>query len=75
MRPEEIVLPDNIDEMIAIARKEGKKFPHLRLDMYSVNGKVYVGEYTFYSNGGFINIYFEEFSQQLADRIDISKIK
>lgn len=75
LRPEEIVLPDNIDEMIAIARKEGKKFPHLRLDMYSVNGKVYVGEYTFYSNGGFINIYSEEFSQQLADRIDISKIK
>ena len=75
LHEEEIKLPDNIDEMIAIARKEEKKFPQLRIDMYNVDGKIYVGEYTFYANGGFINIYSDEYSQTLADRIDIEKIK
>lgn len=75
LKEEEIILPDTFKEMCEIARKEGKKFPHLRLDMYSIDGKVYVGEYTFYSNGGFINICSEEYAQTLADRIDIEKIK
>lgn len=70
----DIVLPDNIDEMIEIARQEGKRFPHLRLDMYSVNGNIYIGEFTFYSNGGFINICSEDYSQLLADKIDINQI-
>lgn len=71
----EIKLPNNIDEMINIARQEGRNFPHLRIDMYSVNDRIYIGEYTFYSNGGFINIYSQEYSQMLADKIDISKLK
>ena len=70
----EIKLPVNIDEMIKIAREEGKKFPHVRLDMYNIDGKIYIGEYTFYSNGGFINIYSEEYSQMLADKIDLNRI-
>lgn len=72
---DDIKLPSNIDEMIDIARKEGQKFPHLRLDMYNIDGKIYIGEYTFYSNGGFINIYVDEYSQMLADKIDITRIK
>lgn len=73
--PEEIKLPDNIDEMIAIAEEQGKKFPCLRLDMFNVDGHIYIGEFTFYPNGGFINIYSEEYSQKLADMIDINSLK
>ena len=73
--PEEIKLPDNIDEMIAIAEEQGKKFPCLRLDMFNVDGHIYIGEFTFYPNGGFINIYSEEYSQKLADMIDINFLK
>ena len=74
LSPDEIILPDNIDEMISIAQKVGKDFRHLRLDMYSVSGHIYIGEFTFYSNGGFINIYSKEYSQELADKIDITPL-
>ena len=60
--------------MISLAQKIGKEFRHLRLDMYNVSGHIYIGEYTFYSNGGFINIDSKEFSQKLADMIDVTPL-
>lgn len=69
----EVVLPKNIDEMISVARILGKPFKHVRIDMYSVNGVIYIGEFTFYSSGGTINIHNRNYSQKLADMIDTSK--
>lgn len=74
LSPEEIKLPENIDEMLSLAQRIGKGFRHLRLDMYSVDGHIYIGEFTFYSNGGFINIDSEEYSQKLADMIDVTPL-
>lgn len=71
----DVKLPDNIDEMIAIARKLSNGFQHIRVDMYNVDGKIYVGELTFFSNSGFINIYNKQYEQHLADLIDISNLK
>lgn len=68
---ESICMPNNIQEMIAIVRKLAVGFPHIRIDLYNVNGKVYFGEFTFYSGGGFINIKSREYEQQLADYIDV----
>ena len=70
----EIELPNNIDEMVSIVEKLCKGHQHIRIDLYNVNGKIYFGEMTFYTSGGFINIDNKEYSQQLADYIDISKI-
>lgn len=70
---DEIKLPNNIDEMITLAQKVGKSFRHLRLDMFSIEGRIYIGEFTFYSNGGFINIIDEDYSQMLADKIPTTK--
>ena len=71
----DVKLPKNLDEMIVFAERLGKNFPHLRVDMYNVNGHIYVGEFTFYSNGGYINIENCEYSNLLADKIDITKVK
>lgn len=38
--------PKNLDEMISIARKLSSEFSYIRVDLYSVNGKVYFGELT-----------------------------
>ncbi len=46
------VLPDNIDEMIAIAEKLSKGFRFLRVDLYDISGQIYFGELTFYPAGG-----------------------
>lgn len=38
--------PKNLDKMISIARKLSSEFSYIRVDLYSVNDKVYFGELT-----------------------------
>ncbi len=39
--------PDNFERMIDIARTLSQGYPHVRVDLYNVNGKVYFGELTY----------------------------
>lgn len=39
--------------MLDLARKLANDVPHLRVDLYEVNGKVYLGELTFAEESGF----------------------
>lgn len=72
---DEISLPKNLDEMVAIVEKLCVGYPHIRIDLYNVDGHIYFGEMTFYTGDGFINIENNEFSQKLADLIDITPYK
>jgi len=53
---EEVIKPINFDKMVEIVKVLCKPFPHVRVDLYNINGKIYFGELTFYSSGGFINV-------------------
>lgn len=44
--------PDNFIEMVEVARKLCKGFPFVRVDLYSVKGKIFFGELTFYPDNG-----------------------
>ncbi len=44
------------DEMKEIARVLSKDFPHIRVDLYLINGKIYFGELTFFHDAGFVGI-------------------
>ena len=44
---------ENQKKMFEIARKLCKPFPHVRIDFYECNGKIYFGEFTFFSGSGF----------------------
>lgn len=44
--------PENYEKMLEIARTLSKGFPHLRVDLYNVDGKIYFGELTVYPGGG-----------------------
>ena len=48
-----IAMPQCFDEMKQLASKLSKGMPHVRVDFYEVNGKVYFGEFTFSHWGGF----------------------
>lgn len=50
----EISRPDNLDEMIRVAGKLSEDFPYVRVDLYSVDDKVYFGELTFYPWSGYV---------------------
>ena len=45
--------PQCYEEMINIAEKLSEGLPQLRVDLYEIDGKVYFGEMTFYSQSGF----------------------
>ncbi len=43
----------NIDKMSKIARKLSTGIPHVRIDLYQVDKKIYFGEMTFFDSSGF----------------------
>lgn len=51
----EPVMPDNIEEMREIAEKVSKQFPFVRVDLYSIKGRIYIGELTFYPASGYFH--------------------
>lgn len=56
--------PANLDEMLTVAKKLAGGFPHVRVDLYNIQGSVFFGELTFYHGGG-----FEEFRPQAWDNV------
>lgn len=59
--------PAKYDDMIAIARKLSVGHPHVRVDLYEANGRVYFGELTFFHFGGFAPFVPAEADTQLGE--------
>ena len=56
--------PDTFEQMAKYARVLSSGFPHVRVDFYEVDGRLYFGELTFYHFSGFM-----PFEPQKWDRI------
>lgn len=67
--------PENFEYMVEMARTLSKPFPHCRVDLYNLDGKVYFGEITFYHGGGCNNIQPEEWDYKMGSWIDINSTK
>ncbi|MDD3926671.1 MAG: ATP-grasp fold amidoligase family protein [bacterium] len=63
--------PIAFEKMIGYARKLSSGFPHVRVDFYEVNGKVYFGELTFFHGGGFGRFFPDEIDVELGNRITL----
>ena len=59
--------------MLSIAEKLAEPFPYVRVDFYDIKGKLYVGELTFYSGGGFTRIIPSKWDEILGEKLDISE--
>lgn len=55
------------DEMRALAEKLSAGIPHLRVDFYEVNGKVYFGELTFFHWSGMKPFEPEDWDEKIGD--------
>lgn len=64
--PFDIPCPNNWKEMKNVAKCIAQHFLHVRVDLYSINGKTYVGELTFTPNGGIMRNYTVEGIRLLA---------
>lgn len=67
--------PKNYDKMIEFSKILSKDIPCLRVDWYEVNGKLYFGELTFYSNSGYEKFDPESYNLKMGKLIDLRKRK
>lgn len=63
--------PKNLNKMISIAETLSHGFPEVRVDLYNVNGKIYFGELTFTSQGGFMDFYTPAFNVELGSKFNV----
>lgn len=69
------VKPKNYEKMINIARKLSKSFPHVRVDLYNLNGRIIFGEMTFTSWGGCVSFGTPELDILWGEKFDLPGIK
>lgn len=67
--------PKNLNEMIEIAEKLSSPFPHARIDLYNIKGKIFFGEITFDKDAGYNynTCNKNEYLQEFADKIELKK--
>lgn len=63
------------EEMKETARKLSQGFPHVRVDLYLINHKVYFGELTFFHDGGVVALEPEEWEYTLGSWIELPEKK
>ena len=59
--------PATLDEMLEYATILSKDFPAARVDFYSISGKVYFGEITFFPWSGYMTFNPDDFDRQLGE--------
>jgi hypothetical protein len=64
--------PKNWNLMIDFAREISSDQPHVRIDFYYINGKVYFGEYTLFQGGGMMPFYPEKWDYKFGSWINLS---
>lgn len=65
------IIPDNFNDMVEIAKKLSKPFDFVRVDLYSIDNIIYLGELTFTPSGGWMR--FGDDSVKLGNMINIYK--
>ncbi|MGF3213658.1 ATP-grasp fold amidoligase family protein [Facklamia sp. P12945] len=60
--------PSHLNQMVKIASILAKDFPFVRVDLYSVNKKIYFGELTFYPWTGYVQFDPDEFDFILGEK-------
>lgn len=55
--PSLIKRPDNLDEMLRVTRVLAEPFAHVRVDLYVVGGRIYLGEMTFIHGAGYMKFH------------------
>ncbi|WP_213990975.1 ATP-grasp fold amidoligase family protein [Sodalis sp. dw_96] len=65
--PEPMAAPENLAEMLSLAKRIAEQFSYLRIDFYEAGGKIYFGELTFTPGGGLCKMYPQETQRQWGD--------
>ena len=63
--------PLNFEKMKEIASVLSEGVPHVRVDLYNVNGHIYFGELTFFHGSGFEHFVPREWDKNLGALINL----
>lgn len=63
----EIKKPAGFDKMIELSETLSKGFPHVRVDLYDINGQIYFGELTFFHFSGNVPFEPEEWDYKVGE--------
>ena len=63
--------PEQFEKMVAIAEWLSKELPHIRVDLYDCNGKIYFGELTFFDGSGFDKIEPLEWDYKIGEMLKL----
>lgn len=69
----EIKKPDGFDDMKKLAAKLSEGIPHVRVDLYNINGKLFFGELTFSHWSGLVPFVPEEWDYKFGSWINLPK--
>jgi hypothetical protein len=67
--------PKCLPEMLDIARTLSRNLPHVRIDLYDIDGRIYFSEITFTNFGGFPMSIPEEWDKRMGSWIDLSELR
>jgi len=65
--------PETLEKMLEIAEILCQDFPAVRVDLYSVNGKVYFGELTFFPWSGYVQYEPDTFDYEMGEKFILPK--
>lgn len=63
--------PENLEYMLECAKILSDGFPEVRVDFYNIKGKVYFGEMTFTSLGGYMRYFSEDILKKMGELIKL----
>ena len=72
--PKPFVPPGNIETMIKVAHQLSADFDYMRIDLYSIHGEIFFGEFTPFHRGGYGRIAPREFDYWLGDMWSLREV-
>ena len=57
--------------MIEMASRLSKGHPQMRVDMYNIDGRIYLGELTMTSQGGYMDYFSKELLEDMGKHINL----
>lgn len=63
--------PDNLDEMLQVSTKLANRFKFVRVDLFSINNRIYFCELTFHHGAGYEQFYPDEYDLRLGEMLDL----
>lgn len=67
------VKPINYEQMVKYAEILSHDFPHARIDLYNIEGKIIFGEITFYDGSGYMSFNPDSFDFELGKKFKLVK--